>query len=116
MLERPSAWPHFRHLREDPSALEAALREFSRAQGGPEKRMPLIAELEAAGREDLIQVVHAAGVSFFLHILAGGILLASLLSQRRAFVHRRIPCGSSSAGLAHAEEAEALLYRLAGGC
>ena len=67
MLERPSAWPHFRHLREDPSALEEALRAFSRAQGGPEKRMPLIAELEAAGREDLIKVIHAAGECSFLH-------------------------------------------------
>ena len=67
MLERPSAWPHFRHLREDLKALEAALQAFSRAQGAPEKRMPLIAELEAAGREDLIKVIHAAGVCSFVH-------------------------------------------------
>ena len=67
MLERPSAWPHFRHLREDPPALEAALRAFGQAQGAPEQCMPLIAELEAAGREDLITVIHAAGVCSFLH-------------------------------------------------
>ena len=62
MLERPSAWPHFRHLRKDPAALEAALWAFSRAQGCPERRMPRIAELDAAGREDLIKVIRAAGV------------------------------------------------------
>ena len=63
MLERPLAWPHFRRLREDPAALKAALREFSGAQGSLAQRLPLMSELEAAGREDLIKAIHALGVS-----------------------------------------------------
>ncbi|CAK0783921.1 hypothetical protein CVIRNUC_007121 [Coccomyxa viridis] len=90
MLERPSAWPHFRHLREDPLALEAALRAFSRAQGGPEKHMPLIAELEAAGREDLTKVIHAAGGS---HAVAAALGWRTQRRQRH-----------SSAGLQAAAE------------
>lgn len=60
MLERPSAWPHFQHLR-DAGALKAALEAFNKEQGGPRGRMPLISDLAAAGRDDLARAIDAAG-------------------------------------------------------
>ena len=61
MLERPSAWPHFQHLR-DWAALKRALEDFNREQGGPKQRMPVLADLVSAGRDDLVQAIKAAGV------------------------------------------------------
>jgi hypothetical protein len=63
MLERPSAWPHFQHLR-DWDALRSALEEFNREQGGSKQQMPVLANLASAGREDLVQVIRAAGAIF----------------------------------------------------
>lgn len=61
MLERPPAWPHFRHLR-DMSALKHALEAHNAEQGYARERMPVLAALIRAGRDDLVRAIGAAGL------------------------------------------------------
>ena len=61
MLERPSAWPHFQHL-QNVSTLQSALETFNEERGHPRERMPLLADLVSAGREDLVRAIAAAGL------------------------------------------------------
>lgn len=68
MLERPSAWPHFRHLR-DQGALKSALEDFNREQGGPRQQMPVYTDIVSAGRGDLVQAIKAAGDSHHASML-----------------------------------------------
>ena len=61
MLDRPSSWPHFQHLR-DTKTLKGALEAFIREQGYPKQCMPPLSDLVSMGREDLVRAINAAGL------------------------------------------------------
>ena len=61
MLERPSAWPHFQHLR-GMGALKSALEAHNMEQGHARDAMPVLTALARTGRDDLVRAIGAAGL------------------------------------------------------
>ena len=81
MLDRPSAWPHFQHLRSS-DVLKSALEAYTEEQGHPKQRMPTLANLISTGREDLVRAIKAAGLTYkSLLCQAGEIVFTSIAAD-----------------------------------